>query len=126
MPFPLLLHRLLTFGRRAEIQAIDHLRSAGYRIVTTGYRSKTGEIDVIAWEGDVLAFIEVKARQNTEPPEDAVGFTKQQRMRRAAQAYISKHRLQDVQYRFDVIAVTAIPGARPEFRLLRDAFNMYN
>lgn len=126
MPFPLFLHRLLTFGRRAEIQAIDHLRTLGYRIVTTGYRSKTGEIDVIAWDADVLAFIEVKARQNAEPPEDAVGFTKQQRMRRAAKAYLSKHHLEDVQYRFDIIAVTALPGVKPEFRLLRDAFNMYN
>jgi Holliday junction resolvase-like predicted endonuclease len=45
---------------------------------------------------------------------------------RAAQSYISKHRLQDVPYRFDIVAVTAIRGVQPEFRLLRDAFNMYN
>ena len=126
MPFPLLLHRLLTFGRRSEIQAIDHLRSLGYRIVTSGYRDKTGEIDVIAWEGNVLVFVEVKARQNTEPPEDAVGFKKQQRMIRAAQSYIAKHHLQDAQYRFDILAVTVLPGSRAQFRLLRDAFTMYN
>ena len=126
MPFPLFLHRFLSFGRRAEIQAINHLRSLGFRIVTAGYRINTGEIDVIAWEGDVLVFVEVKARQNDEPPEDAVGFNKQQRMRRAAQAYISKHHLHEVQYRFDILAVTARPRVRPEFRLLRDAFNMYN
>jgi putative endonuclease len=126
MPFPLLFHRLLTFGRRAEIGAIEHLRSLGYRIVSSGFRAKGGEVDVIAWEGDVLAFVEVKARQNTDPPEDAVGFRKQQRVIRAAQAYIAKHRLHDVQYRFDVLAVTALPRSRPEFRLLRDAFNMYN
>ncbi len=126
MPFPLFLHRFLTFGRRSEIQAIGYLRSLGFRIVTSGYRSKRGEIDVIAWEGDVLVFVEVKARQTVEPPEDAVGFNKQQRMRRAAEAYISQHRLHEVQYRFDILAVTAQPGSKPEFRLLRDAFNMYN
>ncbi len=126
MPFPLFLHRFLTFGRRSEIQALDYLRSVGYRIVTSGYRAKSGEIDVIAWEGDILAFIEVKARQNAEPPEDAVGFKKQQRMKRAAQAYITKHHLQDAQYRFDIVAVTVRPGFSAEFRLLRDAFNMYN
>jgi putative endonuclease len=126
MPFPLFLHRFLTFGRRSEIQALDYLRSVGYRIVTSGYRDKSGEIDVIAWEGNVLAFIEVKARQNAEPPEDAVGFKKQQRMKRAAQAYITKHHLQDAQYRFDIVAVTVRPGFSAEFRLLRDAFNMYN
>jgi len=113
MPFPLLFHRF-------------YLRSIGYRIVSSGYRAKGGEVDVIGWEGDVLVFVEVKARQNADPPEDAVGFRKQQRVIRAAQAYISKHRLHDVPYRFDVLAVTVPPGSQPEFRLLRDAFNMYN
>ena len=126
MPFPLFLHRFLSFGRRSEIRAIDHLRSLGYRIVTSGYRSKGGEIDVIAWEGNVLVFVEVKARQNAERPEDAVGFRKQQRIIRAAQAYLSKHRLHATQYRFDILAVTAVPGSKPEFHLLRDAFGMYN
>jgi len=126
MPFPLLFHRILSFGRRSEILAIDHLRSLGYRIVTSGYRANGGEVDVIAWEGNVLVFIEVKARQNVEPPEDAVGFLKQQRVIRAARAYLSKHHLHDVQCRFDILAVTALPRSQPEFRLLRDAFNMYN
>jgi len=126
MPFPLFLHRLLTFGRRSEIQAIDFLRTLGFRIVTSGYRDKAGEIDVIAWEDDVLVFIEVKARRNAEPPEDAVGLRKQQRMIRAAKSYLTKHHLEDAQYRFDILAVTALAGSTAEFRLLRDAFNMYN
>jgi putative endonuclease len=124
MPFPLLIHRLLSFGRRSEIHAIDYLRSVGYRIVTSGYRNKLGEIDVIAWEGNILVFVEVKARKNSDPPEDAVGYKKQQRIIRAAQVYLSKHRLQDVQYRFDILAVTVLERSQPEFRLLRDAFNM--
>jgi len=126
MPFPLLFHRILSFGRRSEIIAVDYLRSLGYRIVTSGYHAKGGEVDVIAWEGSVLVFVEVKARQNAEPPEDAVGFLKQQRVIRAAQAYLSKHHLREVQYRFDILAVTALPRCRPQFRLLRDAFSMYN
>src|SRR5882672_4542182 len=121
MPFPLFFHRFLTFGRRCELLAIDHLRSMGYRVVTSGYRTKTGEVDVVAWDGNVLVFIEVKARQNADPPEDSVGFSKQQRIIRAAHSYISRHRLNHAQYRFDVLAVTAIPGSKPEFRLLRDA-----
>src|SRR5215468_4634450 len=77
MPFPLLLRRFLTFGRHSEIQAIRHLRSLGYRIVTSPYRVKGGEVDIIAWDGDVLVFVEVKARRNVEPPEDSVGIRKQ-------------------------------------------------
>jgi putative endonuclease len=126
MPFPLFLHRLLTFGRHSEILAIDHLRSLGYRIVTSPYRTKGGEVDVIAWDADILVFIEVKARKNTDPPEDSVGFIKQKRVIHAAQAYIARHRLSQAQYRFDILAITALPGSKPEFRLLRDAFNMYN
>jgi putative endonuclease len=126
MPFPLLFHRLLPFGRRSEIHAIGYLRSLGYQIVTSGFRTKGGEVDVIAWDGDVLVFIEVKARRGLDRPEDNVGFTKQQRIIRAAQAYLSKHRLHETPYRFDILAVTALPGARPEFRLLRDAFDTHD
>ena len=126
MPFPLLFHRILSFGRRSEILAIDYLRTLGYRIVTSAYRANGGEVDVIAWDGNVLVFVEVKARQTAEPPEDAVGFMKQQRIIRAAQAYLSKHHLHEVPYRFDTLAVHAPPRSKPGFRLLRDAFNMYN
>jgi len=122
MPFPLSLHRFLTFGRRSEILALDHLRSHGYRIVTSPYRTKTGEVDIIAWDGETLVFVEVKSRKNTDPPEDSVGPQKQQRIIRAAQSYISRYRLQDKPYRFDVLAVTSVPRSKPEFRLLRDAF----
>ena len=126
MPFPLLLHRFLTFGRRSELLGIDYLRSQGYRVVTSGYRTKDGEVDVIAWDGDVLVFVEVKARQSPEPPEDSVGHRKQRRIIRAAKAYLVRHRFQEAAYRFDILAVTAILGCTPEFRLLRDAFRMNN
>jgi putative endonuclease len=124
MPFPLLLHRLLTFGRRSEILAIDYLRSQGYRIVASPYRTKTGEADIVAWDGDTLVFIEVKARKNADPPEDSVGVQKQQQIIHAANAYIARYRLHDKPFRFDILAVTSIRGREPEFRLLRDAFTI--
>src|SRR5262245_39258757 len=120
MPFPLLLHRLLTFGRRSEILAAHYLRKLGYRIVASSYRTKTGEVDIVAWDKETLVFIEVKARKNSDPPEDSVGFDKQQRIIRAAHSYISRYRLHDHPYRFDILAVTSVPGSKPEFRLLQD------
>ena len=126
MPFPLLFHRLLSFGRKSEILGIDYLRSLGYRVVASPYRVATGEVDIIAWDGDVLVFVEVKARQSGEPGEDSVGLHKQRRIVRAAQSYISRHRLHEKPHRFDILAVNVLPGAQPEFRLLRDAFAMYN
>ena len=122
MPFPLSPH--LIFGRRAEILAINHIRSLGYRIATFGYRTKLGEIDIIAWDGPVLVFLEVKARQNTAPPEDSVGSRKRERIIRAAHHYISRYRLHDAPYRFDIVSVTLAPRCKPEFRLLRDAFRV--
>ncbi len=124
MPLPLFLYRLLTFGRRSEILGIDYLRSLGFRIAASPYRTKYGEVDVVAWDGDVLVFIEVKARHSAAPPEDNVGERKRQRVIRAAQGYISSHRLQEAACRFDILAVTSIPGSNPEFRLLRDAFGI--
>jgi putative endonuclease len=114
--------RIIPFGRRSEIDGAAFLRSSGFRVVGSGYRTRGGEIDLIAWDGDVLVFVEVKALHSTAPPEDAVGLRKQQRVMRAAQSYIAQYRLRDAAYRFDILAVTARRGERPEFRLLRDAF----
>lgn len=123
MPFPLFLYRLIPFGRKSEILGIDYLRSLGFRVVASGYRTRNGEVDIIAWDRDVLVFIEVKALKSSAPPEDAVGFRKRQRIIRAAQTYISKRRLHEKACRFDILAVTWAAG-NPEFRLLRDAFTM--
>jgi putative endonuclease len=114
--------RVIPFGRRSEIDGAAYLRSIGYRVVGSGYRTRDGEIDLIAWDGDVLVFVEVKSLHSAEPPEDAVGARKEQSVMRAARSYIARYRLQDAPYRFDILAVSVRPGARPEFRLLRDAF----
>jgi putative endonuclease len=79
-------------------------------------------VDLVAWEGEVLVFVEVKALHSSAPPEDAVGWRKQQRVMRAATTYISRYRLHEAPCRYDILAVSAIPGRPPEFRLLRDAF----
>ena len=80
--------------------------------------------DLVAWDGDVLVFVEVKALHSGAPPEDAVGPRKQKRVMRAAQSYRAQYRLQNATYRFDILAVTARVGREPEFRLLRDAFGV--
>jgi putative endonuclease len=127
MPLSSLLYRLLPFGRRAELQALDYLRTQGFRIAASNFKTKNGEADIIAWEDKTLVFVEVKARKSlADPPENAVGYRKQQQIIHAARAYIARRRLHDVPYRFDILAVTAPESERPEFRLLRDAFRMYN
>ena len=114
--------RVVPFGRRSEIDGAAYLRSIGFQVIASGYRTRSGEIDLVAWEGNILVFVEVKALHSPAPPEDAVGWRKQQRLTRAARAYIAQYRLDDASYRFDILAVSVLPGRKPEFRLLRNAF----
>ena len=122
MPFPLWSTRLIPFGRQSEIHGAAYLRSLGFRVVASSYRTRAGEVDLIAWDGDELVFVEVKSLRSDAPPEDNVGFRKQHRIIRAAQSYIARYNLQDHPHRFDILAITAKPNCKPEFRLLRNAF----
>ena len=115
--------RVIPFGRRSEIDGAGYLRSIGFRVIASGYRTRAGEVDLIAWDADVLVFVEVKALHSNAPPEGAVGRRKQQRVKRAARAYLAQYRLHDTSYRFDILAVTVLPGQKPVFRLLRQAFH---
>jgi putative endonuclease len=114
--------RVIPFGRRSEIDGAGYLRSIGFRVVGSGYRTRAGEIDLIAWEGDTLVFVEVKALHSEVPPESAVGRKKQQRVSKAARAYLTQYRLHEARYRFDILAVTVRHGQQPIFRLLKSAF----
>lgn len=116
--------RVIPFGRRSEIDGAAYLRSIGFRVIASGYRTRAGEVDLVAWDGDVLVFVEVKALHSDLPPEGAVGPRKQQRVIRAARSYITQYRLHEAPYRFDILAVTVLPGQNPVFRLLRDAFGV--
>ena len=112
-------------GRRGEDAAVRHLHKLGYRILGRGVRLLRGEIDVIARARDgTVVFVEVKTRAGPGcgPPEAAVTFAKRDQLRRIAQAYLCRHRLEDAACRFDVIAVT-IPGdGRAALTHFEDAF----
>ena len=114
----------LPFWRRAEIDAARYVRSLGYRVVASGYRVKEGEVDLIAWDGEVLVFIEVKSRVGSDAPEAAVGLTKQRRVIRAARSYMSRYKIHDKTYRFDIVTVNQIDGRKPVYKLLPDAYRM--
>lgn len=97
------LNRLL--GDRGERAAARFLKRRGMRIITRGYRTKRGEIDLIARDGDMLVFVEVKTRRRGEPAE-AVTLRKQRRLTLAALHFLKKHGLLDkVRGRFDIVAI---------------------
>jgi putative endonuclease len=125
----------LELGERGEASALDHLkRNEGYEIVATNFlvplgrglsgQKLTGEIDIIAYDGPTLVFIEVKTRRSDEfaAPERAVDLRKQRQIARAARRYRRLMNVLSEAYRYDVVTVIARPdGDRIE--LLRRYFD---
>jgi putative endonuclease len=100
-----------SFGAWGETIAARFLRKKGYRIIERNFQSFAGEIDIIAGEGNVTVFVEVKTRSSTifGQPEEAVNETKFTHMKRAANAYLKSRKVQrtDEPHRFDVISIFA-------------------
>ena len=105
-----LLNRIL--GDRGERAAGRHLRRRGMRVILRGYRTHSGEIDLIARDGDVLVFVEVKSRR-TGSPVEAVDLEKQRRISRAAAFFLKSEGLSDVRHRFDVVAIVWPDDQKP-------------
>ena len=112
-------------GRRGEEWAVAYLERAGYRIVGSNFALPVGrnargaiinaEIDVVAYEGPVLCFIEVKTRASDwfAPPQVNVDVHKQRQIARAARVYRRMLDLVDAPYRYDVLSLI-LPAADVE------------
>jgi len=95
-------------GREGEELAALFLIKRGYSILERNFRIGRGEIDIIAIDGDVLVFIEVKTKQTEGfgEPEEWVDRKKQLQICKTAMLYLQKYEIEDMQCRFDVIGVT--------------------
>jgi putative endonuclease len=100
-------------GKSGEDLAVDELRRLGYAILARRYRTRHGEIDVVAREGETLVFVEVKARTTREFGQAAEAVTpgKQRRVISMAIDYLARHRLTEVACRFDVVAIDAVQAS---------------
>lgn len=114
-------------GAEAEEAAVAWLRRQGYRVVERNVRTGAGEIDLVARDGGVLCFVEIKARGGPGfgPAVGAVTAAKQRRLVRAARLWLARHPT-DAPCRFDVLGLDAAAGAGAggdwEFTLVRGAF----
>lgn len=79
-------------GTWGEALAADYLRQRGYRLAAHSYQCRFGEIDLIAWDGEILCFVEVKTRTNTDMalPREYVTPAKQRRLKRRRCAICKK------------------------------------
>jgi putative endonuclease len=94
-------------GDRGEREAARFLRTKRMRVLVRGYRTPQGEIDLIARDGDVLVFVEVKSRRQGVPTE------KQRRLTLAALHFRKAHGLLETPCRFDVVAIVWPEGRHP-------------
>jgi len=110
-------------GTIGEDLAVDYLKKKGYRILQRNYRFEYGEIDIVAEDGSVLVFVEVKARRSKEfgEPEDAVTPRKREKIRSTANGYLFENNIDDKECRFDVIAID-YQDNKTEIRHITDAF----
>lgn len=115
-------------GIRGETYAYWYLRRHGYVLVARNYMTPglKGEIDLVGYDGPVLAFVEVKTRTGLEKtplrPEDAVTADKRRNLSRMAKRFLRERRIESAQCRFDVLAIESRAGRRPEVRLHKGAF----
>lgn len=112
-------------GALGESLAVTALKENGYKILELNHRSKLGEIDIIAKEEGVLAFVEVKARRTDSfgNPKLAVTPRKQRKISMVALEYLKNTGQMDNNARFDVVAVRLISG-RSEVEIIRNAFDL--
>jgi putative endonuclease len=111
-------------GRRGETLAARELERRGYTIVERNWRCEAGEIDLVAREGEVWAFVEVKLRggKGYGLPEEAITRRKRDRLLNAALMYLAERDLIDPIWRIDVVAIVTDRGGGVErFTLYRDA-----
>lgn len=116
-------------GSRGEALALEHLERAGYRIVAANFSLPIGrntrdvivtaEIDIVAYDGPTLCFIEVKTRASDEfaPPQINVDLRKRRQIARAARGYRRMLGLMNAAYRYDVVTVVLAEDAEENARI---------
>ena len=116
----------LVLGRAAEAAAARHLERLGYRLITTNFRARCGELDLVAEDGGALAIVEVRYRASERYGGAAGSIThaKRSRIIRAAQVLLARNpRLAKLPARFDVVEVSGPPDDL-RCTLIRAAFSL--
>jgi putative endonuclease len=115
----------ISLGKAGEDYACRELERCGYAILARRFRTRYGEIDIVARDGESVVFIEVKARRSVRfgQPAEAVDWRKRQRLVRMAAEYVFRYSLGNAGCRFDVVSVVFGEGLRPRVEVIRDAFD---
>jgi len=113
-------------GRTGEALAARHLSGLGYEVIDRNVRLKAGEIDIVARDGPVLVFVEVRTRRGDSygTALESIDERKRRTLARLALAYVQASGLTDANCRFDVVTVTYSPGSSvPRIDHIKGAFD---
>jgi len=124
----------IELGKLGEAYAAAYLEQRGYRLVAANFTLPVGrnlrgaivnaEIDLIAYDGDTLCFVEVKTRASDwfAPPQVNVDLRKRRQVARAARAYRRLFELENEAFRYDVVTVVLPDDSNPRIELIRNYF----
>ena len=111
-------------GNIGESLAVKYLRKQGYGILIKNFRTRIGEIDIIAQKSNMIIFIEVKTRISFQYgcPAEAVGYRKQCKLKKVAEGYLTQKNSWNSPCRFDVIEVIAATDKSYRIHHIKNAF----
>jgi putative endonuclease len=111
-------------GKTGENLACEEITRRGYAILARRYRTRAGEIDIVARDGDAIVFIEVKTRRTGRrgTAADAMTVAKRRQVGQMALDWLARHRLMSARCRFDVVAIAFGDGGRSTVTVIPNAF----
>jgi len=120
-----LTSKRLELGKFGEVLALKKIKLLGYKNIIRNYRCPLGEVDLIAKDGDTLAFIEIKTRKGKSIgyAKEAVNARKRRQLSKVALAYMKSNDCWGAKARFDVIAIN-IERDKPQIEVIKNAFEL--
>ncbi len=115
----------LLLGKTGEELAASLLKENGYKILALNFKTKIGEIDIIARDKDTISFVEVKTRHSDKfgLPQEAISSSKQRQISKAALVYLKDNNLLNKKARFDVVSVI-LSQNQTKLDLIKNAFEL--
>ena len=120
----------VSIGQKGEETAVKILAKQGYKIIERNFRTKMGEIDIIARDKEYTCFVEVRLRKNNNfgTPADTIDARKRHRIINTAKYYAQKKRIYDTPMRFDVVVINADTSGEElsniSAEVIKDAFRI--
>ncbi|HSW76785.1 MAG TPA: YraN family protein [Candidatus Saccharimonadales bacterium] len=112
-----------TFGYQSELLVARHLSDQGFTILEQNYKKFFGEIDIIAQKKDLIIFVEVKARKNSQiSMHELIRPSKQQKIIKVAQSYMGQHNIYEKMCRFDVALLHIVDNKESMLTYIPNAF----